>query len=347
MIGARRGLFLLALGALLASGCSDSESPEAEGAPVLSVFETGRAGQDDDGVVRRIPGDDADADPVVESLRFEPADPVSRGRIRAMAEISGSWTSLEYQWDVNGEPLAANAAEVVLPVIAKGDAVTVRVVPVRGTRRGEARSWSVRVRNQPPILQGLSIERATLDPFEAESDEAREMWRAAVRAEDPDGDEVEIQHRWFVNGRLSEIDGELFPVDRLVRDDRVEVEVRAFDGRVWSPPARSGEVTVGNSPPTIVSRPPRPDATGRFRYQVEVEDPDGDRSFRYALREGPQGMQIDELGGVVSWRPDSDQAGRHTVEIVVTDEGGAEASQSFSIALVARTEDGPGPAAAR
>ena len=50
-------------------------------------------------------------------------------------------------------------------------------------------------------------------------------------------------------------------------------------------------------------------------------------------------MQIDDVSGIVRWEPNADQAGRHAVEIVVTDEGGAESSQSFSLALVQRTDD--------
>jgi hypothetical protein len=341
----RSRFVLWAWSAFLFSGCSGSEQPEVAQAPIISVFASqaaaGDAGEAGD---RRSPGED-DVDPVVESVRFEPAQPASRARLRAVVKISGRWTSAEFEWDVNGQTFASNTSQVVLPVIATGDIVSVRVVPVRGVRRGEEKVVSVRVRNQSPMLLGLQIERA--EAGSASSSDA-EMWRAAVRAEDPDGDPLEIEYRWSVNGVASRVRGELFPVADLTRGDRLEVSVRVFDGSVWSPPARSGQVEVGNSPPTIVSRPPRPDALGNFRYQIRAEDSDGDLNIRFSLRKAPQGMRIDEINGIVTWRPNTDQAGRHAIEVVATDEGGAESTQSFSLALVRRSDaDNPGPAAAR
>ena len=336
---------LLAWIAILVSGCSCSEQSEVTQTPIISVFESDAAtGDGSEGGVRRSPGGD-DIDPVVESVRFEPAKPASRTRIRAVPKISGRWTSVDYEWDVNGKRFGSNTGQVVLPVVSTGDTVSVRVVPVRGVQRGEEWLASVRIRNQSPLLLGLGIE-----PAEAEKADSSdtEMWRAVVRAEDPDGDSVEIEYRWSVNGAESRVRGEFFPAGDLARGDRLEVSVRAYDGRLWSPPARSGLIEVGNSPPTIVSRPPRPDALGNFRYQIRAEDSDGDLDFRFSLREGPEGMLIDERNGIVTWRPNTDQAGRHAIEIVVTDEGGAEATQSFSLALVRRSDaDDPGPAAPR
>jgi hypothetical protein len=58
-------------------------------------------------------------------------------------------------------------------------------------------------------------------------------------------------------------------------------------------------------------------------------------------------MKIDEHSGLLTWRPEEDQAGRHEVVLVVRNAEGAETTQSFSIALVATTDEpAPGPAAA-
>lgn len=333
----RSSLPLWAWSAILFFGCSGSEQPKVAQTPLVSVLASDTvAGDGSEGGVRGSAAEE-DVDPVVESVRFEPANPASRARIRAVAKITGRWTSVDYEWDVNGERFGANTGQVVLPVIATGDIVTVRVVPALGVQRGEEMEASVRVRNQRPMLLGLGIERAETE--EAGSTDTK-MWRAVVRAEDPDGDSLDIEYHWSVNGIESRVRGELFPAGDLTRGDRLEVSVRAYDGRLWSPPARSGQVEIGNSPPTIVSRPPRPDALGNFRYKIRAEDSDGDLNFSYSLREGPEGMLIDEINGIVSWRPNTDQAGRHAIEIVVTDEGGAESTQSFSIALVRRSDGG-------
>jgi hypothetical protein len=134
---------------------------------------------------------------------------------------------------------------------------------------------------------------------------------------------------------------------RLASGDRVSVRVRAYDGQAWSAPSTSGEIVVGNTPPVIVSVPPRPDATGFFRYDVRAEDPGSDGKLSYGLRTSPEGMKINEESGLVTWRPEVDQAGRHEVVVVVRDPDGSEATQSFSIALVSTEDEAPGPAAAK
>ncbi len=222
---------LWAWSAFLFSGCSGSEQPEVAQTPIISVFASqAAAGDGGEAGDRRSPGED-DVDPVVESVRFEPAQPASRGRLRAVAKISGRWTSAEYEWDVNGQRFGSNTAQVVLPVIATGDTVSVRVVPVRGVQRGEEWLASVRIRNQSPILLGLGIEPAEAekagssdtemwravvraedpdgDSLEIDLTEAEEvdssdteMWRAAIRAEDPDGDPLEFEYRWSENDDL-------------------------------------------------------------------------------------------------------------------------------------------------
>jgi hypothetical protein len=52
-------------------------------------------------------------------------------------------------------------------------------------------------------------------------------------------------------------------------------------------------------------------------------------------------MQIDGSTGLVTWQPETDQAGEHDVEVVVRDADGGEASQAFRLALVATTEAAP------
>ena len=341
-----RELILIGLAAS-GAGCSGPERQEEErNAPAFSVFATDPSGSDaESGTEARLDAGE-DLTPVVRSLTLEPSVPTSRARMRAHADISGRWSSVEYEWTINGQRYGSNSIEMILPVIETGDTVSVRVVPIRGIERGKAVTASVVAKNQPPMMLGLGIELAPADGRGLSSD--REHWRAVARAEDPDGDSVEFEYRWLVNGERSRVDEEVFPVADLVRGDRLAVEVRAYDGNAWSLPTRSGEIEIGNVPPSIVSTPPAVDAAGQFRYQVKVEDADGDSKFRFALRNAPRGMRIDDVNGIVRWEPDAGQAGRHEVEIVVTDEGGAEATQSFSLALIARSDSESGvPAAPR
>jgi len=334
-----------------ASGCSDSDPVEVArdpAAPVFSVFAKDAKPDMDDSLLRS--GDDEDVAPVIESVSFDTRDPMTRGRIRAKAKVTGSWTALTYDWSVNGDRFGGNSLEATLPVIKTGDTISVRVVPIRGVVEGEAMTASIVAKNQRPNLVALRMEPAAPGEggFSYSSTPETDLWKAVVGVEDPDGDSVNIEYRWYVNGERSDVDEEFFPAGNLVRGDRIELEARAFDGQAWSEASRTGQIEIGNNPPSIVSRPPRVDARGQFRYQIRAEDPDGDTQFRYSLKQSPRGMQLDEVNGIVRWEPDTDQAGRHSVEIAVTDEGGAESTQSFSLALVTRSDaDSPGPAASR
>jgi hypothetical protein len=334
-------VYLLAVG-LSTVGCSGSDELEAaSSAPILSVFEQGPERWTEAGSADH---SGESQDPVVESVTFEPANPVGRAPLRAIAKVSKSWTSLQYEWTLNGEDFGRNSAQVLLPTISTGDEIGVRVIPFRSGHAGAPFELHSLVRNQKPRLRGLSIERVDAgDPTRVEG----EIWRAAVRAEDSDGDRLEIEYRWLVNGRESEIEGEFYPASDLEPGDHLEVRARVYDGKAWSTSVRSGEIEIGHSLPIIVSVPPRPDRNGYFRYRVEVKDSRPDPKLHFALRASPRGMRIDESTGEVTWRPDSDQAGRHAVEVVVRDESGGEATQSFSLALISVGETEPGPAAPR
>ncbi len=336
----------LAVALCLGVGCSGSEQEVAAPKPVLSVFEAPAEGPGDGGIVIAEANSEREfgVTPVVERVGFDPLDPESRERFRAVASVSGDWSSLQYIWTRNGERFGPNSAEIVLPRLETGDRIAVRVTPYQNDDPGEAFVAERIVRNQRPLLRGLSVERVT----ESEGALAKgEVWRAVVRAEDPDHDAIEFEYRWLVNGEESWNQDEFFPAAELRAGDRLELRARAFDGRAWSVAAHSGQIEVGNSLPVIVSRPPRPDATGFFRYDVRVEDTDGTKDVRFSLRKSPRGMAIDEMSGLVTWRPDTDQAGRHEVEVVVRDGDGGEATQSFSLALVASVDGESAPAAQR
>jgi len=333
--------------ALLVAGCSESEAPVVT-KPVLSVFELEASeasvaeeakGSLDPATVR-----DFGDDPVVQRIEFEPREPESRERFEAIVGVSGDWSSLQYVWMRNGEKFGPNAAEVVLPRLSTGDVIAVRVTPYQGDRPGRGLVMDSPVRNQRPRLSALSIERVEASESSGAQDE---RWRGEVRADDPDGDAIEIEYRWIVNGETSEIEDEFFPASQLKKGDRIGLRARAFDGRAWSRAAHSGEIVIGNSLPVIVSAPPRPGANGFFSYAVRAKDTGDVDEFRYSLRRSPRGMKIDESSGLVTWMPASDQAGRHEVEVVVHDRDGGEATQSFSLALVQSSETGPGPAATR
>ena len=102
--------------------------------------------------------------------------------------------------------------------------------------------------------------------------------------------------------------------------------------------------TPVNHAPTITSTPITT-ATVDILYTCDVEatDPDGD-TLTYSLTTNPSGMTINSTIGVISWTPNSDQIGDHSVTVEVSD-GSLSDTQSFIIKVgttpVSPTENEP------
>jgi hypothetical protein len=193
-------------------------------------------------------------------------------------------------------------------------------------------SWIV---NRAPRLFGIQIEPA--DPIVAGT-------RISVTpsADDPDGDALTFRYRWTVNGRRTGSSGSTLETDRLRRGDTIQVWAVANDGEVDSDPVQSPSINLANAPPRIVSNPGETGVDGLFRYEVEAEDPDQDRSLRYRLENAPEGMTVEVLSGVITWRPRESQAGTHAVQVIVDDMRGGLGEQTFEVSV--GFQDVPPPA---
>ncbi len=195
-----------------------------------------------------------------------------------------------------------------------------------GVLASDAIEASARVIDRSPTITAtLLVPNGSVAPGQTIS--------ARAGAMDPDGDPVDFEYTWYVNGERREATGALFATDRLKRGDSIYAEVRATDGSNWTDPQRTPVVTVGSAHPEITSTPPGFREDGEFRYRIVAVDPDGDKRLRYALEKGPDGMVIDDIGGELVWRPRDDQKGVHPVIVVVRDSGGLETKQSFSVTV--------------
>jgi hypothetical protein len=190
--------------------------------------------------------------------------------------------------------------------------------------------------NQPPEWTGLEIDGQEL----ARGD--RDLI-ARPQAEDPDGDAIAFEYRWSVNGQHVASAGEMLSHAHFARGDRINLSARAADGASSSEWRRTDPFEIGNVSPRITSIPGDFDPDGTFRYPIDVEDSDGDRGYRYEMRKGPAGMQIDSVTGTVLWTPTSDQGGTHPVTIAVSDRHGGTAVQDFDVRVA--FEDFTPPAA--
>ncbi len=74
---------------------------------------------------------------------------------------------------------------------------------------------------------------------------------------------------------------------------------------------------------------------GVFRYKVAAEDRDGDAQLQFRLKDAPAGMSIHPIRGDVTWSPAPDQAGTHTISVIVDDLHGGRSSQTFEVTVSA------------
>jgi len=325
--GVRAGGIALGLALALACGGTEPEEPAAvPGETAASEPESPER---------------ANAPPRVEWVRLEPSRPVPNSRVRVFARAEdpdGDAVRLEYRWRVAGQEVGTGDS-LVLRDVQRGDPVEVLVTATDGQAQSTVKLAQARVSNQPPLLSGVALEAP--DGLAAG---ARIV--ASPQAVDADGDDLRFDYTWRVNGDRVPVDGPVLETNELRRGDVVEVTVVARDGYEESEPRSSDPVTLGNTAPRIVSSPSWKREGDTFRYQVEARDPDGDRTLRYRLQEGPPGMQVDALAGVVTWTPEPDQEGTHPVEIEVDDLHGGRSAQRFEVVMESERGASQPPAAA-
>jgi hypothetical protein len=267
--------------------------------------------------------------PVIESVWLDPAEPAQGAVIHAVVtarDPDGQPVTIAHRWFVDGSEQQVTDGTLTLESVAKGSEIRVSVTASDGSLASDARDASARVIDRPPQLgQVVIVPASSVAPGQPVS--------ASAMASDPDGDPVDLEYEWYVNGERRDVNGSVFVTDGLVHGDTIYAEVRARDASNRTDPQRTAVVTVGSSHPKITSTPPGFRENGEFRYQVVAVDPDGDRRLRYALEKGPEGMAIDDVLGELVWRPRDNQSGVHPVTVVVRDSSGLETKQSFSVTV--------------
>ncbi|MDX1385734.1 MAG: hypothetical protein R3190_18930, partial [Thermoanaerobaculia bacterium] len=208
----RRSAGWLAAGLMgLALGCSDG-APELETDAVEGVLVSGASPEG--------------SPPRIERLRLEPGEPLGGDRLRAVVtarDPDGDRVELGFRWTVDGEPLAADGSEITLGELEKGTEIEVEVTASDGTWESEPAVAYAEIRNQRPLMLGVRLDPApTLSPGE--------KLVAVGLGRDEDGDELEYEYRWRVNGRPVDVEGPSFDTGSLDRGDEIQVRVRANDG---------------------------------------------------------------------------------------------------------------------
>lgn len=285
---------------------------------------------------------ESNAPPVVERVTLHPQAPRAGQKIEARIDVSdadGDPIRLELEWRQGGRVLRTGASTSVVPErLAKGESIEVFVIAHDGRDRSEPVYATVTAGNQPPLIQGVYLApHGEVTPGQVVT--------AEPQGRDPDGDAIEYAFEWLVNGELvRDAEAASFDTRELRRGDRLQARVRVSDGEAESPVAESMTLTLANRAPVFAGLPPIATEGGAFAADLEAQDPDGDRSLRYRVVKGPDGLTVDSITGRLAWRPGREAAGNHLVEVGVADSFGAESSLSFELSVAGRDKDAAPPA---
>jgi hypothetical protein len=237
------------------------------------------------------------------------------------AVVCGSNREVYYSWERNGEAVSGQNDALLPPhSYVKGDTVTVFVES--GGNKALAKTTIV---NSPPKV--LSVPFA--DPYIHRGvdivAEPQEM--------DVDGDPVTFRFLWKVNG--SEVFGNDSPVlsgEKFHKGDHISLVVVPADDEGEGVPFNGSDFTVPNTPPVFVSSPSLEFNARVYTYEVQAEDPDGDK-LTYSLESAPTEMSIDAETGRINWELKPEYSGEHRIRIVAQDDEGMKASQEFTLSL--------------
>ncbi len=331
VMGRRVRIPVLAVGGLallLGTGCAEEEVPTGVGTTDMVAAEepaaTPQAGTDGVGSA-----------PVIDRLEVSPREAMLGREIRVIAEASdpdGGPVRMVFRWTRNGQEVAeTHTPSMVFYELEKGDSIKLEAVASDGRNESATETLRIPVANRPPTLTKLEMEPAG-------DVRAGMTVTATPYGEDPDNDRLEYEYRWIVDGSEKGTERS-FDTTGLRRGNTLAVEVRASDGEARSRPYTI-EAELGNTPPTIHSEGERP-VGGLYQHQFAAKDVDGDRNLRFSLEQGPAGMTMDAITGLLSWSPGDGDAGRHEVVVGVKDSSGDGSTLSFAVNVATEAAEQP------
>ena len=156
---------------------------------------------------------------------------------------------------------------------------------------------------------------------------------AIPEAEDPDGDDITITYRWFLNGQeLQEELGPILPGDRFVKGDRIALWLIPADEYGPGKTFYGSEFVIPNAPPLLTTDLQPAFKDNILDFVIPATDPDGDE-ITFSLSGAPEGMSIDAQSGKLYWAPEESQLsqGPYHVQILLDDHDGGQTTVNFDI----------------
>lgn len=248
-----------------------------------------------------------------------PENPTSKDFL--LAVFKGESGRVKYRWEKNGETLEGEELDrLAVKHLTKGAVITVYV-----DNAGASYSASVTIGNLPPVVQQVSLKNPAIHRgVDIE---------LVASGEDPDGDDVAFNYKWFRDGsQINFNGGSTLSGDQFDRGDQISFQVIPFDGVEEGEPYEGTAITIPNAPPVFVSTPPLQFLSETYRYQAQAQDPDDD-ALTYALENPPPGMIIDRKTGQINWPLTDLPAGEYRVSIVADDAQGQKGYQEYSLTM--------------
>ena len=149
-----------------------------------------------------------------------------------------------------------------------------------------------------------------------------------VDADDPDGDALDIEVIWFVDGEdLMGVHGKTLPAGKATKGQVVRAKVVASDGE-RKDSLESNEITIANSAPEMITQVR--DVMRLDAFLMRAKDPDGD-TLTWRLEGAPDGLTVDKDGMLHYTGSTSEKGGAYTIKIIADDGDQGTATMEFKI----------------
>jgi phosphotransferase system HPr-like phosphotransfer protein len=257
------------------------------------------------------------------SVKISPVDATRNSTLQVIAQ-GFKLSDAKIEWLLNGHPVISNSiSQLNVKETQKGDRVQVKAI-IQGK---ELMSNIIEIKNATPEITRVKILPEIFKSGDTLSVEAS--------GNDADGDEVTIVYKWIKNGEPAGNDKRLeAPVKR---GDKISVRITPFDGEI------NGQAVILNR--EIKNMPPMINGDNKFQFdgkffshQIKAVDPDGD-VLTYSLKVAPAGMTINSSTGLIQWNAPQDLNKKIPITVSVTDGNGGEASQSFTLDIIAKARN--------
>lgn len=243
------------------------------------------------------------------SISIIPENPAAGTMLRAV--VTGGH-GLAFKWERNGEVLEAADETLDTSGFRKGD--TIRLLAYDAGAAAETV-----LLNSPPAVKSITFKPGA---FSAGVD-----LQAEAEGWDPDGDGIQYEYQWTVNGQaLYSETGPVLGGDKYERGSEISVRVVPYDGEEQGKPFEAKAGLAQNSPPRFTSVPPA-EFSGRFAYKPVVSDKDAD-AVSISVVKGPEGMKV--TNGTIEWNAKGQQ-GSFEVTLAADDGNGGQCLQSFEL----------------